>query len=69
MTTELLTDLTALLARWDKMAWQATYKLETADKRLYTAYYAGVMFGLETARDELAAALASAMLKPLKHEK
>lgn len=61
MPTNLTPTLTALLARWDAQAAEAAGKLETTGQPVQGAFYAGVMFGIETARDELAAALASAM--------
>lgn len=66
MTTELITRLTALLAHFDKLADSAARKLEDCEQPTQGAFYAGVMFGMETARDDLAEALASAMMETAK---
>lgn len=66
MPTNLTPTLTALLDQWDKCAAEAAQKIETAGQPVQGAFYAGVMFGMETARDELAAALASALAEGVK---
>ena len=42
------------------MATEAAPKLEANEQPIQGAYYEGVMFGMESARDALAAALAEA---------
>jgi hypothetical protein len=61
MTTHLTATLTALLDHWNTTAAEAARKLEASEQPVQGGFYAGVMFGMETARDELAAALAIAM--------
>jgi hypothetical protein len=58
MTTDLHTTLTALLDRWNILAAESAHKINTAKAPVQGSFYAGVMFGMESARDELAAALA-----------
>jgi hypothetical protein len=53
MNTDLTTTLTALLARWDALADEAALKLKTSAQPEQGGFYAGVMFGMESARDEL----------------
>ena len=65
MTTDLTATLTALLARWDNAVADAARKLEACGQPVQGGFYTGVMFGMESARDELAAALASAMAEHL----
>ena len=65
MTTDLITQLTALLTRWDALAAESAHKIEATAQPVQGGFYTGVMFGMETARDELAEALASAMAKVL----
>jgi len=60
------TTLTALLARWDALAADAARKLEVSGQPVKGGFYAGVMFGMESAHNELAAALASAMVEVAK---
>ena len=60
MTPE-LAQLTALLDRWDTLIDEAARKVETTTHPVQGAFYAGVMFGMESARDDLAAALASVL--------
>jgi hypothetical protein len=62
MTADLLTQLTALLDHWNA---EAARKLETSGQPVQGGFYAGVMFSMESARDELAAALAIAMAEQL----
>lgn len=66
MAELLTTTLTALLDQWDKRAAEAARKLEASGQPVQGAFYAGVMFGMETARDELAAALASVLAEGVK---
>ena len=61
MTTDLIPTLTTLLDRWDTLAAEAAQKFKTGDQHQMAGFYLGVMFGMESARDELAAALANAM--------
>ena len=61
MTTELITQLTALLAHWNALAAEAAQKVNTIAQPVQGAYYAGLFFGIKTARDELAAALVNDM--------
>jgi hypothetical protein len=63
MTTALTTKLTALLTRWDALAAESAHKIEATAHPVQGGFYAGVMFGIEMARDELAAALARAVAK------
>jgi hypothetical protein len=66
MSTELITTLTTLLEHWNTTAADAAQKIEATAQPIQGAYFAGVMFGMETARDELAAALASVMAETVK---
>jgi hypothetical protein len=47
--------------RWNMLADEAARKLEASGQPVRGGFYTGVMFGVESARDELAAALASAI--------
>ncbi len=59
MTTNLIPTLTALLDQWDKRTSEAAQKFEAGEQQPMVGFYLGVMFGMESARDELAAALAA----------
>ena len=61
MTTDLTSTLTALLDHWNLIATGATQKVSKTTEPIQGAYYAGVLFGMENARDDLAAVLATAM--------
>ncbi len=61
MTSELIIQLTTLLDRWENLSSAAAEKVEAADQPIQGGFYAGVLFGMDVARDELAAALAQAM--------
>jgi hypothetical protein len=61
LTADLHITLTAPLARWDTLADEVARKLEASGQPVQGGFYAGVMFGIESARDELAEALARAM--------
>lgn len=66
MHTDLIPALTNLLDQWDKRTSEAAQKFEAGKQHQMAGFYLGVMFGMESARDELAAALASAMAKEAK---
>ena len=66
MTTDLQTALNAALARWDTVADEAARKLESSGQPAQGGFYAGMMFGMESARDELAVALANLMMESTK---
>ena len=59
MTSELITHLTTLLDRWDNLSAAAAENVEMAAQPIQGGFYAGVLFGMDVARDELAATLAS----------
>ena len=63
MTSELIIHLTTLLERWDTLSSAAAEKIEAANQPVQGGFYAGVLFGMDVARDELAAALAQAMVE------
>ncbi|HEX9595601.1 MAG TPA: hypothetical protein VF982_01885 [Anaerolineales bacterium] len=56
MNNETLKRLQALLARWNALVDDGRRKGKHHDRR----FYCGVLFGLETARDDLTEALAAA---------
>jgi len=62
MTSDLITHLATLLDRWDTLSAAAVEKIETAQGPEQGGFYAGVLFGMDVARDELAVALAHAMV-------
>ena len=62
----LLGYLGSLLDYWNRLAQEAAQKVNTTAQTAQAAYYTGVMFGMETARDELAAMLAIAMAEVAK---
>jgi hypothetical protein len=66
MTTDLITNLTDLLDRWESLSMAAAEKVEAAGQPIQGGFYAGVLFGMDVARDELAAALANAMIEAAK---
>ena len=60
-TTDLTATLVALLEHWNKLAVDAAQKVAVTSERTQRAYCAGVMFGVEAARDDLAVVLAHAL--------
>ena len=60
MTAELITQLTTLVDHWKTLAADAAQKVNTTAQPVQVAYYAGVFFGIKTARNELTPALKSA---------
>ena len=66
MTSELITHLTSLLDRWETLAAAAAQNIEMSDAPVQGGFYAGVLFAMEVARDELAVALANAMVESAK---
>lgn len=67
MTTDLYPTLAALLDRWNTLAQDAEQMVTImADQPVQGAYYAGCRDAIETARDELAAALAIVMKQAVK---
>ena len=61
MTSDLITQLSTLLNRWDTLSAAAAERIETTDQLEQGGFYAGLLFGMDVARDELATALAQAM--------
>ena len=61
MTSELITYVSDLLDRWETLSTAAAERVEAANQPVQGGFYAGVLFGMDVARDELAAALARAM--------
>ncbi|MBI1280718.1 MAG: hypothetical protein GC179_21520 [Anaerolineaceae bacterium] len=61
MTSEFFTQLTDLIERWDILSKAAAERLEKAEKDTQGDFYAGLLFGIDIASDELAAALAKAV--------
>lgn len=61
MTSDLITHLATLLDRWDTLSAAAAERIETTEQLVQGGFYAGLLFGMDVARDELAAALAQAM--------
>ena len=66
MTSELVTHLTTLLDRWENLSTAAEEQIQTAGQPVQSGFYAGVLFSMVVAREELAAALASAMVESAK---
>jgi hypothetical protein len=66
MTSELISQLNDLLERWDTLSAAAVEKMEMAQRPEQGGFYAGVLFGMDVARDELAAALAQALVETAK---
>ena len=66
MKSELMTQLADLLERWDTLSAAAVEKMEMAQRPEQGGFYAGVLFGMDVARDELAAALARSMVESSK---
>ena len=61
MTSELIIQINTLLERWNILSTAAAEKIEDANQPIQGGFYAGVLFGMDVAREELAAALAQAM--------
>ena len=61
MTTDLIPYITALLERWDKLAAEASQKAEATDQMVQASFYAGLTFGIQLTRNELATALTNAI--------
>ena len=59
MTTDLITQLTALLKHWNTTVADAMQRVAITTDPVRAAYCAGVLDGVEAARDDLAAVLAS----------
>ncbi len=66
MTTDLITYVSDLLDRWENLSTAAAERVEAAHQPIQGGFYAGVLFGMDVARDELAAALARAMSETAK---
>jgi len=60
-TTDLIPTLVALLEHWQMLAADAAQKVAATSERTQRAYCAGVMFGVESARDDLVIVLAHAL--------
>jgi len=61
MTTDLITQLTALLKHWNTTVADAMQGVAIATDPVRGAYYSGVLDGMKAACDELAAVLAIVM--------
>ena len=66
MTSDLITHLATLLDRWDTLSAAAVERIELAQGPEQGGFYAGVLFGMDVAREELAAALAQVMAETAK---
>ncbi len=66
MTSDLITHLATLLDRWDTLSAAAAERIETTEQLVQGGFYAGLLFGMGVARDELATALAQAMAETTK---
>ncbi len=66
MTSEFITQLADLIDRWDTLSKAAAERIDTADQAVQGDFYAGLLFGIDIARDELIAALAQAMTETAK---
>ncbi|MBA3869325.1 MAG: hypothetical protein ABI970_14905 [Chloroflexota bacterium] len=66
MTSDLITDLTVLIDRWETLSNAAAQQVESAGQPVQGGFYAGVLFGMGVARDELVEALANAMAEVAK---
>jgi hypothetical protein len=66
MSSDLITHLTDLLDRWENLANAASQQVETANQPVPASFYAGVLFGMGVAQDELAATLARAIAETTK---
>ena len=61
LPTDLITSITALLERWDQLAAEASQKAETTDQILQASFYAGLTFGIQSTRNNLATTLENAL--------
>jgi len=63
MTSERSIHLSDLLDRWEKLSTAAAQKVESAAQPIQCSFYAGVLFGMSIARDELIEVLAKKMVE------
>jgi hypothetical protein len=63
MASERSIQLSDLLDRWEKLSTAASQKVESASQPVQCSFYAGVLFGMSIARDELIEALAKEMIE------
>ena len=68
MTSELIIRLSDLLERWENLSTAAAQKVESEPQPVQCSFYAGVLFGMGVARDELIEALAKEMVESAKPE-
>lgn len=61
MSPDLMTRLNTLVERWENLADAAGAEAEHAGETVQNGFYAGILFGLDIAREELITMLATAM--------
>jgi hypothetical protein len=68
MTTDLIDQLTGLLYEWNALAIEAKCRFELDKQPIQSAYFTGVIFGMEMACNNLTEVVKSAMAEDSKHE-
>jgi hypothetical protein len=61
MTTNLINQLTGLLYEWNALAIEVKHRFDLDKQPMQSAYYTGVIFGMETACDNLTEVVESAI--------